>query len=109
MKTIALKSFTNVKPDIAPTDHKGVDISSLQLIRQTINQPIDGRGIISEDLLKRLKILGKLDTIAKDAVTIDFEDADYEIVKSAVSNFPWAFICKEFGEFIQDINNPLGS
>lgn len=71
-----------------------------ELIKIAINNvPKEGFGI--EDIRKRLRVL---DALEKKGDKIEFEDSDYELVKSCVNEQKWVVIDAGIVKFVDTIN-----
>lgn len=107
MKTIALKTFTNVKPGYAPEEQEGITVTSRELIRQISNQAEPGKGLVVAEMQKRIRILNQLDATPSDAAVVRLEDSEYDTLKAILKNFPWAFTSPVFLEFCEDVDKAV--
>lgn len=106
MKTIVLRKFTDVKPQGQETP--GVEITSIQLIRNCVNQPTQG-GLDIEEMQKRMRVLNVLDKVNPEQTELSIEDADYQTIVSCESKMRYAFPHQAFLDFNKDILNPASS
>lgn len=67
----------------------GEPISSMALFREVIGNAPAGRPFALDEMRKRVRILSALDLLAADATSIDLEDADYDVLKSALETTPY--------------------
>lgn len=76
-----------------------IDFDTVSLIRQTLNFcPKDG--YFSDDLLFRVKILHKLDSVKDGDTELLLEDADYNMLAKIVKETKWNILSKSIGKFL---------
>lgn len=106
MKTILLRKFTDVKP--AGQDTPGVDITSIQLIKNCVNQPTQG-GLDIDEMKKRIRVLNVLDKLSGEEKEFTVEDADHQTIVNCAKSMRYAFPNQAFIDFDNDILNPASS
>lgn len=106
MKTIVLRKFTDVKP--VGQDAPGVDITSIHLIRNCVNQPTQG-GLDIDEMQKRIRVLNALDKLTGEETEIQLEDADYQTIVGCEKQMRYAFPHQAFLDFNTDVLNPTSS
>lgn len=67
----------------------GEPISSVALFREVVGNAGAGRPFGLDEMRKRVRILNALDLLAPDAAALDLEDADYDVLKSALETTPY--------------------
>lgn len=106
MKTILLRKFTDVKPSGQETP--GVELTSIQLIKNCVNQPTQG-GLDIEEMKKRIRVLNELDKLSGEETELTIEDADHQTIVTCAKNMRYAFPNQAFIQFDEDILNPASS
>jgi hypothetical protein len=102
MKTVQLFKETEkvtVKNPQNQFQEIDIDFDTVSLLRQTLNFcPKDG--YFSDDLLFRVKILHKLDSVKADDTELLLEDADYNALAKIVKDTKWNILSKSIGKFL---------
>ncbi len=94
MRKIELVKFESLKFAAMPTYR--------EILKEAINRPMNAqRGFDAEDMRSSVKLLDKLEAANS---TFDLEDAEWEIVKKKVNDFPFAIADKELVKFIDAVN-----
>ena len=106
MKTIRLRKFTDVKPSGQETP--GVELTSIQLIKNCVNQPTQG-GLDIEEMKKRIRVLNELDKLSGEETEFTIEDADHQTIVNCAKSMRYAFPNQAFIQFDDDILNPTSN
>lgn len=100
MKTIELKTWLNVIPMNAENS-KPIDVTSKELILQSIKNIPLGHGVTTSQMRARFKIMDKAE--ASKGKTLQLDDVEYNELLMAVKHANWLGIHRCFTEFEDSI------
>jgi hypothetical protein len=84
-------------------DDQGIELKNIDLILSALEaNPENRRGILN--INKILKVIKKIDeSRANKSETIEFEDAEFELIKRSIDQTEWLPIVLKFQEFFKEI------
>ena len=74
-----------------------------EVLTAMLEQPLPGAGLTYADMRKRSRLLDAIE--ASKGSYVDFEEADYEILKGILEAFPFATAKRELRQILDDIAN----
>lgn len=108
MKSITLKIWkaipVKVRDDQGLIYEQAIELSTLQLIRQCVDNIPQG-GINTTEMVKRIKLIDKIEKIKPAVKVLDLEDEEYQKLKDLEAAITWSIVHKCFIEFHDDIVN----
>jgi hypothetical protein len=109
MKTLQLRQWNDVVIKVRDNSgfiaDKKIEMNTQTLIRQCVDNIPDG--ITTTEMIKRIKIVEKLEKLKPGTKTIDFEDDEYNVLIDCENKIKWSLIHKCFIEFHEDIKKAL--
>jgi hypothetical protein len=75
---------------------KGERFQSIGVLMQVMLNPDPKQGCGFAEMKRRLKVIDILEKLPEDAETVEFEDADYEYLRSIYTVFPFVAPHKDF-------------
>ena len=108
MKSLQLKSWKAIpirmRNDQGMIIESSTELTTLQLIRQCVDNIPQG-GINASEMVKRIKLIDKIEKIKPAVKVLDLEDEEYQKLKDLEAAITWSIVHKCFIEFHDDIVN----
>lgn len=110
MKKVKLGVFVTKKEYLQDVEgskdpvKKGMELKYSQLMLDILNvTPSDGFDLLA--MQKRLKVIDVIEeAVAKEAKSVSFEDADFDLIKKLVGEHKFAILDQGIVDFIQHLN-----
>lgn len=89
MKHIMIRNFPNMK--------------AKEILLVVARAPEQGKGIAYDEMAKRVRILDALEAIDDATISINMEDADYELLVKLVKAYPFAVADRSLLAILSDV------